>query len=281
MSVPAPRHIRSILLHMDGTPGSQGRLEAARKIAARSEATLWVMFVAGPTEHPPPLAISDTPAALVETVDWAAASQARSWFDEASAEGSVPMRWLDGLGIDAVAAFHRHALLADLLVLGQHAPDMPPGTAAPADFAESVMIATRQPALVVPRDGVVDHIGRHVVIGWNATPAAAHAVAAALPWLQGARSVHVLEAGGSAEPEPDGLDIARYLRCHGIDATMHFDGACPADDAGDALLRLVPEVSADLLVMGCYGHSRTRELVLGGATRTVLRSMTLPVLMAH
>jgi nucleotide-binding universal stress UspA family protein len=99
--------------------------------------------------------------------------------------------------------------------------------------------------------------------------------------MQGARSVHVLLARWTDDDDPDGLNIERYLRCHGIDAVLHADAGHGADAAGDALLALARDVSADLLVMGCYGHSRARELVLGGATRTVLQSMMLPVLMAH
>ena len=133
----------------------------------------------------------------------------------------------------------------------------------------------------MPNGGSVGAVGCNVLIGWNATPQAAHAVTAALPWLRSARHVHVLEAMDTeGEPISDGLDIAQYLQLHGIAASMHREGSAHAN-AGDAMLSLATRVGADLLVMGCYGHSRVRELVLGGATRTVLDSMTLPVLMAH
>jgi nucleotide-binding universal stress UspA family protein len=83
-------------------------------------------------------------------------------------------------------------------------------------------------------------------------------------------------------PHPDAgqLDIAHYLQLHGNVPALHRLRASPSE-AGDALLSLATDVDADLLVMGCYGHSRARELVLGGASRTVLQTMTLPVLMAH
>jgi nucleotide-binding universal stress UspA family protein len=72
-----------------------------------------------------------------------------------------------------------------------------------------------------------------------------------------------------------------YLRLHGVEAPIQRRAAVPSGEPGEGLLSLAADAGADLLVMGCYGHSRTRELVLGGATRTVLQSMTLPVLMAH
>ena len=78
----------------------------------------------------------------------------------------------------------------------------------------------------------------------------------------------------------EGGDIKAFLSAHGVNATTHFGGAQDAD-AGGRLLSMSFDLGSDLLVMGCYGHSRTREWVLGGASRTVLTAMTLPVLMVH
>jgi nucleotide-binding universal stress UspA family protein len=106
-------------------------------------------------------------------------------------------------------------------------------------------------------------------------------VRAALPWLLAARSVHVLEPlAGLAQADDDELDIAQYLRLHGIEPLLHRHRTAPAE-AGNALLSHACDVGADLLVMGCYGRTRAHEFVLGGASRTVLETMTLPVLMAH
>ena len=71
-----------------------------------------------------------------------------------------------------------------------------------------------------------------------------------------------------------------HLRQHGVVVARHHSGGVPSHP-GAALLRLAADVGADLLAMGCYGHSRARELVFGGASRTVLDDMRLPVLMAH
>ena len=76
------------------------------------------------------------------------------------------------------------------------------------------------------------------------------------------------------------LNIERYLRVHGVSATFHRESAA-GDAIGELMLSKAADVGADLLVMGCYAHSRVRELVLGGATSVVLRSMTVPVLMSH
>jgi nucleotide-binding universal stress UspA family protein len=274
--------IRSILVQLDGTPSSASRLQLARRLALAAQAQLHAMFVGSPPQRPVQLAISESPAALLQTVDWAAVARARSMFDDAVAEeGSPPMRWLDSNGVEPAEAFFRQALYVDLLVLGQHDPSSEPGTGAPAGFVESALIDTGKPALVVPHTGSFQVVGHEVLVGWNATPQAARAVVAALPWARGARHVHVLEsAQASSRRGSDELDIAQYLHGHAVSATLHRGGRAEGD-AGDALLSLASDVDADLLVMGCYGHSRARELMLGGATRTVLQTMTLPVLMAH
>ena len=272
--------IRSVLLHLDATPASAARLEFARGVALRREATLSAMFVASPPQRPIQLAFSESPAALLQPMDRADMDHTKSLFDDAIAQGGPTMRWLDSSGAVAVEAFCRQALYADLLVLGQHDPSATFPGSAPAGFVESVLIGTGKPGLVVPFTGEFETVGHDVLIGWNATPQTARAVTAALPWLHTARRVHVLEA--SDEPEQGGtggLDIAQYLQFHGIVPALHRR-ALPAN-VGDALLSFANDVDADLLVMGCYGHSRAREFMLGGASRTVLQTMTLPVLMAH
>ena len=119
---------------------------------------------------------------------------------------------------------------------------------------------------------------RDVLIGWNATPQAAHALTAALPWSS-AHRVHVLAARMSLAPHyPGKLDIAQYLQFHGIVPALHRR-ALPAN-VGDALLSFASEVGADLLVMGCYGHSRAREFMLGGM-RSVLVNRRRYRKMAH
>ena len=271
--------IRSILLHLDATPSSAARLELARQLALRNEATLSAMFVAAPPQRPVQLAISESPAALFQPLDASAMEGTKSLFDAVAAQGGPSLRWLEGRG-EPVDAFCRQALYADLLVLGQSEPHPTPGSA-PSNFVESVLIDTGKPALVLPCTGEFKIIGRDVLIGWNATPQAARAVAAALPWLRSAHRVHVLEAVDPARPtEPGELDIAHYLQFHGSVPALHRLRSSAAN-MGDTLLSLAADVDADLLVMGCYGHSRAREFVLGGASRTVLRTMTLPVLMAH
>jgi nucleotide-binding universal stress UspA family protein len=201
-----------------------------------------------------------------------------------SPEDGPVASWTEVVDAPVVGAFAGQALYADLLVLGQQDPAAAWSFDVPPDFVESVLAASGRPALVVPYAGRFTTAGDRVVIAWKPTPEAARAVAAAIPILQQAARVHVVSwQGGDADDASvrgPRLDLQGYLRRHGVQAQWHRNGEEPPQ-LGELLLSRVSELEADLLVMGCYGHSRAREWVLGGASRTVLRSMTLPVLMAH
>jgi nucleotide-binding universal stress UspA family protein len=136
----------------------------------------------------------------------------------------------------------------------------------------------------VPHAGHTGSIGRRVLIGWNGSPEAARAVHDALPLMVGAEAVTVVtidpEGGPGANEEGPGADIARHLARHGLPVMVRRVTG-PAAAAGDLLLNEAADLGADLIVMGAFGHSRLREFVLGGATRTLLAQMTAPVLMAH
>ena len=272
--------IRSVLLHVDATPSSVARLEFARGFALRHGAELSAMWVAGSPQLRTPVASAGRPAVLRQPIE-SAEQRATPGSDGADVGGGSQIRWLESSSADTVETFCQQALYADLLVLGQHDRLAALAGGEPAGFLESVLIATDKPALILPCEGKFETHSRNVVIGWNATPEAARAMSVALPWLRSADRVHVLEAGDASEQQHAGvLDIAQYLRFHNIMPELHRHRA-PVSDVGEALLSLSGEVGADLLVMACYRHSRLRELMLGGASRSLLRTMTLPVLIAH
>ncbi len=272
-------HFRSILLHLDATASSIQRLGSARRLAHRHSAILSVMYAVGSSAEASRLALSDRPAGFLQTQERADLDRAKSWFDDAHAQGGADMRWLRADGHAPADAFVRHAMYADLLVLGQADPSAASWQAAPSAFVESVLIGSGRPALVLPHAGVLDVAADEPLIGWNATPPAARAVAAALPWLRQSRRVHVLDEAGD-EARGDGvLGIVGFLRLHGIDPVVHHHPDSAAT-IGDSLLGLAGDVHADMLVMGCYGHGRLSELAFGGASRTVLQHMALPVFMA-
>lgn len=138
-----------------------------------------------------------------------------------------------------------------------------------------------KPALVMPRAGRFDTVGRNVLIAWKPTRECARAVEAALPLLQRAREVHAVSWGeDSFGPAETTFGLVRALRWHGVECTAQRYPEEPGK-LGELLLSAAATQGSDLLVMGAYGHHRLRELLLGGTTRSILRSMTLPVLLAH
>jgi len=174
------------------------------------------------------------------------------------------------------------ARYADLLVLRQ-ASDTTHAPSAPDSALQYVILHCGKPVLVVPCDGEFEHTGRRPLLAWDGSLEAARAINAALPLLQRAELVTLAVFNSDekygAHGEQPGADMATYLARQGVKVELvRHDTQGPL---GHALLSLADELAADLLVMGCYGHSRLREILLGGATREILRSMALPVLMAH
>jgi nucleotide-binding universal stress UspA family protein len=210
------------------------------------------------------------------------AEEARLAFERAARLRGLSSEWravAEGPEADAVL----HARCADLTILGQRNPDdeaMEMYRPSP----ERVMLASGRPILMVPYAGHFPTLGERVLIAWNAGREAARAVADAMPLLTAAAEVHVLAV--DAQPGPDGsgevpgADIALHLARHGVEARVERTQSAGVP-IGELLLSRAADLAADLLVMGAYGHSRARELLLGGATRSVLAAMTIPVLMSH
>ena len=194
---------------------------------------------------------------------------------------SARLSWGEPIGGEAKDGLARRAFYADLLVLGQHDPNDATADDVPADLVQNLLIATGKPALVLPYASAPSHtrpLGATALLAWKETPEAARAVAAALPGLVRARQVHIVSYG--ADTAASVARLVRQLGRHGVTAGAHAAGA-ERGDIGQDLLARAGDLGADLLVMGCYGHSRLREMVLGDMSRTVLQSMAQPVLMVH
>jgi nucleotide-binding universal stress UspA family protein len=175
----------------------------------------------------------------------------------------------------------RHARTADIIVAAQRDPRW--SWSIWLDAAERLAVEGGRPVLIVPNEGVHTRIGSRVVVAWNGRREATRAAFDALPLLQQAKEVKVLWIDPRSEGEDAGpfaaTDLCAALARHGI-ACESVAGASDGN-VGAALLSRAIEHRANLLVMGCYGHSRLSEFVFGGATRHVLRHMTIPVLMSH
>ena len=271
-------------MHADPTRAVAQRLAAARGIAALSGAALAALYAVTPSfvELPYAPELGPSVAADLVRIDEERRERTRKVFDDAM-KGPGPLAtWSQSNDLPTIGAFAQQALYADLLVLGQDDRTDDAAATVPPDFVASVLSASGRPAVIVPHIGAGTSIGETIAIAWKPTPEAARAVSSAMPLLQRASAVHVLTWGDAGVPDIAGplLDLDAYLGRHGVQATWHHGGLEP-EAVGELLLSRAFDIGADLLVMGCYGHGRAREWILGGASRTVLASMTLPVLMAH
>ena len=274
--------LRSILVHLDGTARAEIRLRLAHQLAGAHQAALTALFAVTP-RHMPLLPLAGGVPSIPQSakVDAEHRAHALAMFERSRDGGATESEWQESSGEPVIETFARRALASDLLVLGQRDPVDAKGFDVPADFVESVIIDSGKPALVVPYVGEASATPQTVLVAWKPTRESARALAAALPFLRGAREVHLVCADDGADyTQPVPLQIPKYLRLHGIERVREHRWLTDRD-AGNELLTLAADTGAEMIVMGCYGHSRARELVLGGATRTVLQSMTAPVLMAH
>jgi len=211
----------------------------------------------------------------------AAARKVEAGFNTMCARLGLSGEWRLGTG-DTADLTVAHARYADLTITGQMNPETPPPGSA-ARLPERLALASGRPVLIIPYVGRYEPIGNRVLVSWNRTREATRAVNDALPLLQKAEHVTVLSINpeqGDPQPNPPGADLALHLARHGV--TVENSYTVAKDIAvGSAILSRAADLGADLIVMGCYGHSRLRELVLGGASREILGHMTVPVLMSH
>jgi len=174
------------------------------------------------------------------------------------------------------------ARYSDLLIIGQndeHDPTIGTGS----NFDAEVVLSAGRPVIVVPYAGRFDTIGKDILVCWDASREAARAVTDALPFLTVADRVQVVVInatpsldGHGADP---GADVASYLARHGVPVDVVQERTDL--DVNLAILNRAAEQGSDLIVMGGYGHSRLREILLGGVTRGILEAMTVPVLVSH
>ena len=271
---------KTILVHVDDSPHAGTRIALAAQLALRHDAHLLGVALTGVSRY----FYREGEADLARTV---LAPQMDALFARAGAALDAFERQAAGAGVrscerrlvddEAGAGLATCGLYADLLVLGQREPGMPtppPG----GDLAAHVLFACPRPILVVPYIQRETAVGKRVLVAWNGSPEAVRALDAALPFLRLAEYAGIAAFRPVDEPAAD-PDLLPYLKRHGVEAALLAES--PGLSGGEPLLSLAADQAADLLVMGGYGRTRLSELLLGGVTRTVLESMTVPVLMAH
>lgn len=278
---------KDILVHLDSSARGDVRLGIAVDLAARADAHLAGLY----TPELPPLSLF---MGEVSAFDMQMASEImqqarervreigdtlRGRFEETLRKSGVAGEWrnVDWTAGEAVA---RHARYADIAIVGQ----TDPGNKGADVVPETVILGSGRPVLVIPYVGKIEPIGNKVLVGWKSGREAARAVNDALPLLARAKSVTVLaidpQDGITEEGMVPAADIALHLARHGITVTAAHTVSDGVGE-GDVLLNYASDMGADLIVAGGYAHSRAREFVLGGVTRSLLTEMTVPVLFSH
>lgn len=276
---------RTILVHVDESARAKERIKIAANIALAENAHLIGIATTGVSTALYPIGIIEPIAVDVMPV----LDMFRKRADHALADFETAVRRVGLTSFErrladdeAGPGISLQARYGDLVVIGQADPNESV-SAVGREFPEFVVMNSARPVLIVPYAGEFGAIGKRPLVAWDASMAAARAVADAIPFLKRADAVEVVvfnpeEQAGAFGDEP-GADIALYLARHGIKVNVrHQTTGMPV---GEALLLLATELASDLIVLGGYGHARFREILLGGVTRTILESAIIPVLMSH
>lgn len=285
---------KTILVSLNHASRKDALISASIALAAKHDAHLIGLYVV------PKLRID---AAIVEAASLTAIDTVRVFFEErATATERAFNEAVSMAGVEAEwrkaepstfklsDAVMEHGFQADLIIVSQK--DEAANDGLEGDFCQRIIMGSGRPVLLIPLSGDFDHIGESVIVGWNATRESARAIFDALPLLEISHTTRLVwvdpQENERLAGDLPGSEMAATLARHGVNATAE---TVPTDDilegvalrswAGDVLLNRASDLGADLIVMGAYGHSRLREYILGGATRTLLHHMTVPVLMSH
>ena len=273
--------IGTIAIHLPTASISTRLLDAALPLARRHEAVLIGVHVI-------PAVVVYADATVSMSTEFIVAQQ-ESFKEDAHAIRRAFRDRLEATGIEfewsaaetgdepTMRAASTACNVADLVVASQYHNSIP---AAAGYGPDELVLGTGRPVLIIPVQGALRETGHRVLVAWNGSREAARATFDALALIQPGAEVRLV-AVDSTRGNATLSGMARALARHGIQAASTSISRSGGRSVSDEILKLAGEFDADLLVLGCYGHSRLRETVFGGATTRILRDMTVPVLMAH
>ncbi len=275
--------IKDLLVYADDSAAVSERLDVAAKLAQSHDAHLTGLYVIPPPYFPVYAEIQVPMEVLQEQTEIAQANakKAENIFTTIAEKHDIETEWRCDEG-DLLSTLNMHARYVDLVVLGQDNPDE--AHYVPAGIPDKVILGCGRPVLFIPYIDPPAAVGQHVLIAWNGKREAARAVNDAIPLLTKAKEVKVLAVNPKSGPDAHGeipsADICLHLARHGVNVEA-MQITAKEIDVGNILLSSAADTGADLIVMGGYGHTRLWEVVLSGATRHLLKHMTVPVLMSH
>ena len=279
---------RSLLVFLDRDPLCAARTQVAIQLANVLDCHLVGL---APVEHSDLSAFSEAVTSATESAAQEGrdaprnrAEQTTEQFRSACRAGGVKSFEAVIEESDKAPSLVRHAHCSDLIILSQANPSAP-GHREARDLVERVVLHSARPTLILPYAGHFDTVSGNVLVAWDDSREAARALSDALPLLRLAKHVRVVswnQAGADDDemalrPRLDALN--QWLKWQGVAAEVRVETT--EIDIADAMLSFAADMETNLIVMGAYGHSRWAERILGGATRGLLATMTVPVLMAH
>lgn len=280
---------KTIMVHVDGSPEQEARLRAGAVLANAFDAHLVGSAATGISWFDYSLLVGSMGAPMMPESDFngvreavEARLQAFSTAVQRQGVNSVETRMIED---DARYALLLESRYADLVIVSRDAePIAVPGIPAEArGLPEYIALHGARPVLVVPPGWSARGLPGTAVVGWDGSMQAIRAITAALPLLRQADAVKLalVNPGAMAEMhgEEPGADMALHLARHGVKVDVVIEHSRAS--TGDALQNVARDHGAGLLVTGAFGHSRYREFVLGGVTRSLLAGSTMPLLIAH
>ena len=277
---------RSLLVFLDQDPSCAARTQVAIRLAKDHDCHLVGL---APTGLVDVLATPDAAATLIEFAELArnalheeAEGATRRFSDACRAAGLKSVEAVVDEA-DTARSLVRHAHCSDLTLLTQADPTAPSHRRA-QDLVEQVVLNSARPTLIIPYAGRFETLGSNVMVAWDESREVVRALSDALPLLRRAKRVQVIswneKGAGDDRALRARLDaLHQWLMWQGVSAEVRVETT--EVDISNAMLSHAADLNADLIVMGAYGHTRWVERILGGATRGLLASMTIPVLMAH
>ena len=274
---------KNLCAHVDYRERNRANVNLAFELAVQFDAHLTGIYVDPVALSPEVISMASTPALYDQMSEEQEirAQEAKAAFELLSTTNSALTNWQRAQG-PMYSTLNLHARYCDMLILNQEGDG--DDALALGGFADSAVIETGRPVLVVPFIGAAVPLHGKVLVAWNGSREATRAVNDAMPLLKMAEEVQVVCINPHTTEEHEaplpGAELCQHLSLHGVRAVSNVITGANTNNSG-VLLSLAADYNANLIVAGAYGHSRLRELVLGGMTLDLLRHMTVPVLMSH
>lgn len=267
---------KDILVHIDSSLQSEGRINLAISLAIKHKAHLTALYIISHSHYTPQL----------NNAEEIAEKAISSFYKKALLPGiTTEAVCIDTKisGVDITEALINHSYYKDLVIIGQPDPSLQQ-VSTPPDLPERLILGAGRPVLTIPYSGKFESAGERIAVAWKSGRESVRALNDAMPFLLTAKSINLLEIVTPAIDNSGSMSasarIARHLSNHSI--TVKIDSLVSGNiPVGDVLLNQAWEVGGDLLVMGAFKNINTGKPELGPIARHILQHMTLPVLMSH